>query len=91
MPSHNKDAKVFGEPLTDQRDELNESDIEVIETLCSEATAVQTTETTDVKPKVQIVKQEKIKMEVKSEFQPVRFSKPKNQGAAKYNRALKAL
>ena len=88
MPSHNKDAKVFGEPLTDQRDELNESDIEVIETLCSEATVVQTT---DVKPKVQIVKQEKIKMEVKSEFQPVRFSKPKNQGAAKYNRSLKAL
>ena len=83
MPSHNKDEKVFGEPLNmDQQEELNESDIEIIETFCSEPTSVQTM---DVKPKVLIVKQEKIKTEVKSEFRPVGFSKPKNQGAAKYN------
>ena len=88
MLSHNKDEKVFGDPIMDQQEELNESDTEIIETLCLGPTSLQTM---DVKPKVLVVKQEKIKMEIKSEFRPVGFSKPKNQGAAKYNRALKAL
>ena len=58
--------------------------------LSSELTA-NTTETKVPKELKPIVKLEQIKMEVKSEFQPVRFSKTKHQGAAKYNRALKAL
>ena len=88
MPSHNKDQKVFGEPLMDQQEELNELDIEIIDDLCSEPTSVKR----KVPVKQENIKTEvNIKTEIKSEFRPVGFSKPKNQGAAKYNRALKAL
>ena len=82
MPLHNKDAKVFGDQVTDSQDvELNESDVEILEVLSSEQV---TMENKELQP---IVKLEKIK----SEFRPVGFSKGKHQTAAKYNRALKAL
>ena len=92
MPSHNKEAKVFGELLpTDQQDALNDSDIEIIETLCSKATS-KVVQLTDNKLELKaVVKLENIKMEIKSGFRPVGFSKPRNQGSAKYNRASKAL
>ena len=60
---------MFGELLTtNQQDALNDSDIEIIETLCSKATskAVQLTDNKlELKP---IVKLENIKTEIKSEF-----------------------
>ena len=90
MPSHNKEAKVFGDQIADKCLELNDSDIEILENLSSDLT-VNTTEEKVPKALKPVVKLEQIKQEVKSEFRPVGFSKPKHQGAAKYNRALKAL
>ena len=90
MPSHNKEAKVFGDQIADKCLELNDSDVEILENLFSELT-VNTMEETVPKALKPVVKLERIKQEVKSEFQPVGFSKPKHQVAAKYNRALKAL
>ena len=90
MPSHNKEAKVFSDQIADKCLELNDSDVEILENLSSELT-VNTTEEKVPKALKPVVKLERIKQEVKSEFLPVGFSKLKHQGAAKYNRALKAL
>ena len=90
MPSHNKEAKVFGDQIVDKCLELNDSDVEILENLSSELT-VNTTEEKVPKALKPVVKLERIKQEVKSEFRPVGFSNPKHQGAAKYNRALKAV
>ena len=90
MPSHNKEAKVFADQIADKCLELNDSDVEILENLSSELT-VNTTEQKVPKALEPVVKLERIKQEVKSKFRPVGFSKPKHQGAAKYNRALKAL
>ena len=38
MPSHNKEAKVFGDQIVDQCVELNDSDVEILENLSSELT-----------------------------------------------------
>ena len=68
MPSHNKEAKVFGDQIVDnQCVELNDSNVKILEHLSSELTAntMETRNTKELKP---IVKLERIKMEVKSEF-----------------------
>ena len=68
MPSHNKEAKVFGDQIVDnQCVELNDSNVKILEHLSSELTA-NTMETRNTKELKQIVKLERIKMEVKSEF-----------------------
>ena len=38
MPSHNKEAKVFGDQIADKCLELNDSDVEILENLSSELT-----------------------------------------------------
>ena len=81
---------MFGDQIADKCLELNDSDVEILENLSSELT-VNTMEQKVPKALEPVVKLEQIKQEVKSEFRPVGFSKPKHQGAAKYNRALKAL
>ena len=81
---------MFGDQIADKCLELNDSDVEILENLSSELT-VNTMEQKVPKALEPVVKLEQNKQEVKSEFRPVGFSKPKHQGAAKYNRALKAL
>ena len=67
MPSHNKEAKVFGDQIADKCFELNDSDVEILEDVSSQLT-VNTTETKVPKALKPVVKIEQIKMEVKSEF-----------------------
>ena len=81
---------MFGDQIADKCLELNDSDVEILESLSSELN-VNTMEEKVHRELKPVVKLERIKQEVKSEFRPVGFSKSKHQGAAKYNRALKAL
>ena len=85
MPSHNKDSKVFGNQGGDYMvdEELNESDIEILETVKLES--VKTEDTKPVKLKV--------KKEIRTEFHTiVGFSKPKQRSStATFATALKSL
>ena len=57
MPSHNKEAKVFGDQIVDKCFELNDSDVEILENLSSELT-VNTMETKVPKALEPVVKLE---------------------------------